>query len=183
MTKNKKQVYIGGDMLYKASQMLREVERKAIEGIGYKAYAPQDDKEINDKSNQTKDSNDSLAERIVEKDTRAMLESDVVIFDYQRFAEGTIAEIGQMKGMRDMAQMILDNIDSRDKIIDLCTSMLSKKIYVHCEDVRRTNIPEQGDRRSFGVNQYVYGVAKDLNGVGFYEFEDIIEDMKRDLEV
>ena len=52
-------------------------------------------------------------------------------------------------------------------------------MYIQCADVRRTNIPEVGDRRSFGVNQYVYGVALDLtDGVGFYEWNEILEDIK-----
>ena len=80
-----KQVYIGGDMLYKGSQLIREQEKRDIESVGLKPYAPQDDKEINDKSNQTKEANDGLAEKIVRNDTKAMLESDIVIFDYQRF--------------------------------------------------------------------------------------------------
>ena len=174
-----KQVYIGGDMLYKGSQLIREREKRDIESIGLKPYAPQDDKEINDKSNQTKEANDGLAEKIVRNDTKAMLESDIVIFDYQRFAEGTITELGQMKGMKDMAQLILDNISNIDVVAEICIDMVNKPVFVHCEDVRRTNIPECGDRRSFGVNHYVYGVALDVsNGKGFYDWEEILENLK-----
>ena len=174
-----KQVYIGGDMLYKGSQLLRAQEAKDVLAAGLKPYAPQDDKEINDKTNQTKESNDGLAEKIVRKDTDAMINSDVLIFDYQRFAEGTIAEIGQIKGMKDMAMTILENWDDQGEVLHICAKMITKRVYIHCEDVRRTDIPEQGDRRSFGVNQYVYGVALDLTGgVGFYEWNEILADIK-----
>lgn len=171
-----KQVYIGGDMLYYGSQLLREQEKRDIINIGLIPYAPQDDKEINDKTNQTKEANDGLAEKIVRNDTRAMMEADIVVFDYQRFAEGTITELGQMKGMKDMARLILDNLDNA---VEVCQRIIDKPVYVHCEDVRRTDIPEQGDRRSFGVNQYVHGVALDMSdGKGFYEWQEILDDIR-----
>ena len=54
-----------------------------------------------------------------------------------------------------------------------------KKVYPHLEDIRRTNIPESGDRRSWGINQYVYGVCLDLtDGKGLYEWEEILEELK-----
>ena len=55
-----KQVYIGGDMLYKGSQLLRAQEVKDVLAAGLKPHTPQDDKEINDKTNQTKESHDVL---------------------------------------------------------------------------------------------------------------------------
>lgn len=172
------QIYVGGDMLNKGSQMMREAEKKDIKDMGFKPYAPQDDKEINDKSNHTESSNNGLAEKIVRNDTKAMLESEVLIFDYQRYAEGTIAEIGQIKGMKDMSKLILENIKDVDKIEQICREMIQKEVYIQCTDVRRTNIPEVGDRRSFGVNQYVYGVALDLtNGYGFLEWDEIIDNI------
>lgn len=174
-----KQVYIGGDMLYKGSQLLREQEKNDIIKIGLKPYAPQDDKEINDKSNQSEDTNNGLAEKIVRNDTKAMIESDILVFEYQRFAEGTITEIGQAKGMKDVAKLVLENIEDIDKVREICNKIIEKDVYIQCADVRRTNIPEVGDRRSFGVNQYVYGVALDLtDGVGFYEWNEILEDIK-----
>lgn len=175
-----KKVYIGGDMLYKGSQLLREKEKEMIVSrTNCVPYAPQDDKEINDKSNQSENSNNGLAEKIVLKDSKAMTESDILIFDVQRFAEGTICEVGQMLGMRDLAEAIKLIIElgwSLKSIEEICDGILNKQIYCHCEDIRRTDIPEVGDRRSFYINQYVYGaVLKLTNGKGFMEMEDIID--------
>lgn len=74
-----KQIYLGGGMLDLGDQMLREWEKKELQRLGFKVYAPQDDKSINDKSNATQE---GLAERIVDNDTLGMQTSDILIFDY-----------------------------------------------------------------------------------------------------
>ena len=60
-----KKVYLAGDMLKKGSQILREMEANQIRELGYEIHSPKDDKEINDKKNQTEESNNGLAEKIV----------------------------------------------------------------------------------------------------------------------
>ena len=183
-----KKVYLGGDMLKLGSQMLREKEANDIRALGYKIHNPKDDEEINDKAAQTVESNNSLAEKIVYKDTRGIIESDLIVIEPHENALGTMLELGQIKGMKDMAKMFIDEIQGKDDMIQrvgdylaFCEKMLEKPIYPHLEDVRRTDIPEVGDRRSWGVNQYVYGVCLDLtNGKGFYEWEEILEELKND---
>lgn len=182
--KDKVQVYLAGDMLTKGSILLREQEKKQMQEAGLSVYSPIDDKEINDKSNQTKESNDNLAERIVSKDTKAIIESDVIVIEPQPFALGTHVELGQIKGMKDMGKLVqklvqdssLSAQESLDKIGALVEEMIQKPVHAHFNDIRRTNIPEQGDRRSWGVNQYVYGTVLDLtDGEGFEEFDEIIQ--------
>lgn len=178
--KKNKQVYIAGDMLKKGSQLLREQEKREIEELGYKVHSPKDDKEINDKTNQTEESNNGLAEKIVLKDTKGIIDSDIIVIEPTNDALGTMVELGQIKGMKDLALMIseLDNISD---IHELCNSFINKKVYPHYEDIRRTNIPETADRRSWSVNQYVYGVCLDLtDGIGFYEWEEILEKLNRE---
>lgn len=184
---SKKMVYIAGDMLKKGSQLLREQEKIDIEALGYEVYSPKDDKEINDKSAQTVESNNSLAEKIVKKDTLGILKSDKIVIEPTNDACGTMVELGQIKGMKDMSAIISnavvkglknrnDNVAIIAHVLHLCKEMLGKDVYPHYEDVRRTDIPEQGDRRSFGVNQYVYGTCLALtDGVGFYEWNDILK--------
>lgn len=181
-----KQVYLAGDMLKKGSQMLREFEKRDLELLGYKVYSPKDDKEINDKNNQTEESNNELAERIVLKDTKGIIESDIIVIEPTNDALGTCVELGQIKGMKDVAEMIEECFWQAEnatefyhKIDNLKDKILKKKVYPHYEDIRRTSIPEQGDRRSWSVNQYVYGVCLDLtNGKGFYDWDEIKDKLK-----
>jgi hypothetical protein len=185
-------VYLAGDMLPKASQMLRAKEREDIKRIGLPFYNPMDNKEINAKD---KVSNDGLAERIVKADTDAIIESDIIVIEPQPFALGTMVELGQVKGMRDLANMILEMadeqaLDSQHSAINLLNNILAlaekfanKKVYPHYEDVRRfkgAGKDEEGDRRSLGINQYVYGVCLDLtNGKGFYEWDEVLEELTK----
>lgn len=181
-----KKVYIAGDMLKLGSQMLREKEANDIKGLGYEIHNPKDDKEINDKSAQTEESNNGLAEKIVYKDTQGIINSDVIVIEPTNDALGTMVELGQIKGMKDLAEMILNaieegktNINALDLVTKLCLKMINKKIYPHYEDVRRTSIPEKSDRRSWSVNQYVYGVCLDLTeGKGFYDWSEVLEELK-----
>lgn len=190
-----KTVYIAGDMLKKGSRILRDQEKKDIEELGYSVYSPMDDVEINDKQKQTEESNNKLAEKIVYKDTMGILQSDIIVIEPTNDACGTMVELGQIKGAKDMAKIvataIMDmTIEKRDdkfiilQVMRLCQDMFDKKIYPHYEDCRRTDIPEKSDRRSWGVNQYVYGTCLDLSrGKGFYEWDEILDILKKDLEV
>ena len=186
-----KMVYIGGDLLKRGSIMLREKEAQEVRELGYKVYSPIEDKSINDKSNQSEESNNGLAEKIVRNDTRGILESDIIIIEPHENALGTMVELGQIKGYKDAAkeldEMLLNAQEMNDKdaleylansIYDMINKY-DKKVYPHLEDIRRTNIPETGDRRSWGANQYVYGVCLSVSdGKGFYEWDEIISELK-----
>ena len=191
-----KTVYCAGDMLKKGSILLREQEAKDLREIGYNVYSPIEDKSINDKSNQTEDSNNNLAEKIVRNDTRGILESDIIVIEPHENALGTMVELGQIKGYKDCARELnriitglvaSDNNDSQaiNRLaieLHLLVKKLDKKVYPHLEDIRSTNIPECGDRRSWSVNQYVYGVCLDLtDGKGFYEWEEILEELEKEV--
>jgi Nucleoside 2-deoxyribosyltransferase len=184
-----KKVYIAGDMLTKGSQMLRALERDQIKKIGLDFYNPMDNKEINDKKNL--DNNDGLAEKIVKQDTDAIIESDIIVIEPQPFALGTHVELGQIKGMKDMAKMILELADNEcgecstqdilNHIIQLCEKIANKKVFPHYEDIRRfKGVVEKEDRRSLGINQYVYGVCLDLtDGKGFYEWDEVLKELEK----
>lgn len=194
----KLKVYIGGDMLKKGSQMLRDEEKNRINQIElYEAYAPQDDKEINDKSNQTEEANNGLAEKILAKDTRAMLESDIIILDPHENAIGTNVELGQVVGWKQAVEVMQDITDSliaetteddeeisihsefAIELMERVREVLDKGVYVQISDVRMTDIPETGARRSYSVNQYTHGAALyATDGVGIQGFEEIEEELK-----
>jgi ribosomal protein L17 len=188
-----KTIYLAGDMLKKGSILLREQEAKELRELGHKIYSPIEDKSINDKTNQTEESNNGLAERIVRNDTRGILNSDIIVIEPHENALGTMVELGQIKGYKDCARelkSILDKIvksecDDSQAVNRLAMELhflikkYDKKVYPHLEDIRRTNIPETGDRRSWSINQYVYGVCLDLtDGKGLYEWEEILEELK-----
>ena len=188
-----KTIYLAGDMLKKGSILLREQEAKELRELGHKIYSPIEDKSINDKTNQTEESNNGLAERIVRNDTRGILNSDIIVIEAHENALGTMVELGQIKGYKDCARelkSILDNIvkseyDDSQAVNRLAMELhflikkYDKKVYPHLEAIRRTNIPESGDRRSWSINQYVYGVCLDLtDGKGLYEWEEILEELK-----
>lgn len=183
-----KQTYLAGDLLKKGSIMLRNVESEQLRNVGVKIYSPIEDKSINDKKNQTEESNNGLAERIVRNDTKAIIESDIIVIEPQDDAKGTMVELGQLKGMKDASRMIDDLTQSyqRGEITNIVHELekladkLDKKVYPHYEDIRRMNLSEVADRRSWSVNQYVYGVCLDLtNGIGFYEWEDIVKELEQ----
>lgn len=184
-------VYIAGDMLTRGSILLREEEKRLLNEAGIKTHSPIDDKEINDKSKQTIESNNNLAERIVRKDTDAIKRATHILIEPQSFAQGTLVELGQIKGYNDVIEdleYILGRTDNFEQMIEDIHYYISeinpkKKVYAHLQDIRRTNIPETGDRRSFGINQYIHGVVLDLtDGVGFREMDEIIEEIKKDIE-
>lgn len=154
-----RKVYLGGDMLSHGQQMRREWEKKELERLGFKVYAPQDDKDINDKQNANQT---GLAERIVYNDTAGIYKSDILIFDYLPHAQGTIAEMGYVHGL-------LQYVDN-DKY----------DIYVQCTDVRQGtgHISNEQDRTEFSINQYVYGVILELTeGRGIQTFEEICQEL------
>lgn len=189
MTEKVKQTYLAGDLLKKGSIMLRNAESEELRLNGVKIYSPIEDKSINDKANQTEESNNGLAERIVKNDTRAIIESDFIVIEPQDDAKGTMVELGQLKGMKDASRMInkllekykyIGQVSNSDlfKELETLSKKLDKKVYPHYEDIRRTDLPECGDRRSWSVNQYVYGVCLDLTeGKGFYEWKDIVKEL------
>ena len=157
-------MYLGGDMLSLGQQMRRDWEKKELERLGFEVYAPQDDKDINDKQNANQT---GLAERIVYNDTAGIYKSDILIFDYLPHAQGTIAEMGYVHGL-------LQYVDN-DKY----------DIYVQCTDVRQGtgHVSKEQNRSEFSINQYVYGVILDItNGRGIQTFNEICQDLIKNEE-
>lgn len=172
-----KQVYLAGDMLNLGAQMQRAAEKKDLLNLGYELYVPQDNKEINDKENL--DSNDGLAEKIVRADTNGIMESDIVVMEAREAALGTCIELGQIKGMKDVARMVIEMIDRGEptsEVFRRMTTIDNQLVLVHNSDIRRQGNPtETGDRRSYGPHQYLYGVVLDVtNNYGYYEWNEII---------
>src|SRR5699024_8506247 len=123
--------------------------------------------------------------------TQGIVDSDVIVIDAHENGKGTLVELGQIKGMKDMAKIIERFVviaedeavfkqDVIDGVMSIVYEQLSKKVYAHNTDIRRANDkPQAGDRREYGPNQYVYGTVLDLTyGKGFYDWDEIIEEVK-----
>ena len=155
-------IYNGGDMLSIANQKMHRQENEQLRKLGFKVYSPQDDKTINDKSNQTVESNNSLAEKIFDRDTKGMEKADIIIFEVSNNNVGTTTEIGQW-AMQERIQPT------------------SKRYFFHSYDIRRTSIPEVGDRRSWSINQYLYGAILSLNSKGIMDWPEIIKELRSEV--
>ena len=181
-------IYVAGDMLSEGARMRRAWEAEQLRKAGATLHVPHEDKSINDKANAVQE---GLAERIVTNDTQGIIDSDIIVIDAHENGKGTLVELGQIKGMKDMAGIVLSSVlgvtngvlterDALDLIQADVESVLEKKVYAHNTDIRRANDkPQAGDRREYGPNQYVYGTVLDLtDGVGFYDWDEIIEEVK-----
>lgn len=178
-------VYLAGHCLTRGSQMQRKAEKEelAFANSSLEFYNPMDNKEINDKATAKQD---GLAERIVKHDTDAIMWSDTVIIEPLAEACGTMVELGQLKGMKDVAEQmlrVLENPELSDSTIieevyQIANRHYNRRVLPHFEDIRRVDgILEEADRRSLGINQYVYGVCLDLTeGKGFYQWEEVLDE-------
>ena len=159
----KKKVYIAGDIMSIGSQYELQLITDIVKKFDLDYYSPIENKSINDKSNVTEEENNKLAERIVEADSRRLEESDIVIFNIKQHALGTLCELGQVY---QMLRMYGPDIAPR------CLFLYS--------DIRRdTNLNEKNDRRSWSINQYLYGIVLELSdGKGFISLEDLPSELK-----
>lgn len=183
--KNSK-IYLGGDILKGGASLLREKEYNTLEKLGFtNIYSPIKQKDINDKKAVDAISNKTLCDRIVRKDTKNILESDIIIMDVDNDSVGSAVEMGQIyqfNWFHDKLTEILDNSESSADVVDELLHLLSKyprkKVYCHTSDIRHTNIPEVSVERSFSINQYLRGVCRGASGSDIKTFDEIIEELK-----
>ncbi|OKL46704.1 nucleoside 2-deoxyribosyltransferase [Boudabousia marimammalium] len=155
--------YVAGNIMTYGNQCeLARVEEILTEA-GVDFYSPRLNKSINDKKAVTVEANNGLAERIVKADTDRIRQADIIVVIVDQGGIGTLVEIGQ----------IFEMVSRGDK----------KRVFFTCSDIRRTDLPEQGDRRSFSLNQYLYGVILALtDGKGIQELDEIKEELKAIVE-
>lgn len=172
-----KKVYIAGDMLKKGSQMLRAYERDTLSKVeGIEVFTPQDEEDINDKTK------NPTAEEIFAKDTKAILDSEVVVVDADDNSVGTTTEVGQIWGVNYVLKELHDIVDSGEdiegKVIELLNNLPLKEVHWHNSDIRNVpGISEEGLRRSFSINQYLYGCLLDVSGKE-ESFENIVNKLQ-----
>ena len=180
--------YLGGDIMTHGSNLARQEEYDKFKeaGIPGEVYSPVQNKSINDKSNMTEEENNHLAEKICVADIDRLWNSDYTVLCPEQSAIGTMCEMGVLYGRKYMAeklfeieQKVLDKYGnpsdndkslSHDFISQLKTDMFdalsaeinkqyNKKNYAHYFDIRTNHLNEKDWRRSFSINQMLYGMV------------------------
>ena len=192
--------YVGGDIMTHGSQLARQEECDKMDAAGLQVtyYSPAQNKSINDKSNMTEEQNNCLAEKITAADIERLWNSDFAVMCTEQSAIGTMCELGCLFGWKYMADRLLDicgqvgTIDeiafSDEKQAEMGVRLLeeigriyNKNIFAHYFDIRTNHLNEKDWRRSFSINQLLYGMilycTKDNK---LHEnFDSVLEELKK----
>ena len=193
---NKKPLgYLGGDIMTHGSNLARQYEYdKFIEaGIPVDIYSPVMNKSINDKSSMTEEENNHLAEKIVEADVERLWNSDFTVLSTEQSAIGTMCEMGILYGWKYMAQKLLElygkalsngysATEAGNIVMNKILEIDRKKNYAHYFDIRTNHLNEKDWRRSFSINQFLYGIilAATADGQLHNHFDEIIPILKEE---
>lgn len=177
-----KLAYNGGNMTTEAAKDFCLKVNSMIEGAGLSVYTPSNNKEINSKEDV---GNKDIARMIVAKDSEAIINSDVRVFNGE-LTPGTLIETGQVLGMNDMSNIIIKTIEKmeqlghddtsiKDTIWNICHYERNKDFVLYDTDVRYHEQPEIGYRRSTFKHQYQRGVGMKLmnNQDGYIRFQTL----------
>ena len=191
---SEKLLYLGGDIMTRGSNLARqeEYDKFIAEDIPVKVYSPVMNKSINDKSSMTEEENNCLAEKIVAADVERLWNSDYTVLCPEQSAIGTMCEMGILYGWKYMAEKLNEvyekheyegNFDYKEMFEELQTiieNQLNKKNYAHYFDIRTNHLNEKDWRRSFSINQFLYGIilAATADGTLHNSFEEILPILK-----
>lgn len=163
--------YLGGDIMTYGSNLARQEEYDKFKAanIPGEVYSPVQNKSINDKSAMTEEENNHLAEKICEADIERLWNSDYTVLCPEQSAIGTICEMAVLYGWKYMAEKLLEIYKQcaaeevpweilGERIGDEIFRILEKKNYAHYFDIRTNHLNEKDWRRSFSINQMLYGV-------------------------
>lgn len=185
MSKQKKPLgYLGGDIMTHGSNLARQEEYDKFKkaSIPGEIYSPVMNKSINDKSSMTEEENNHLAEKICEADIERLWNSDYTVLCPEQSAIGTMCEMGVLYGWKYMADKLLEMeqyfIEEHRQEFDegkkeVCLELINelhnklweeihriwgKQNYAHYFDIRTNHLNEKDWRRSFSINQMLYGM-------------------------
>ena len=164
--------YLGGDIMTHGSNLARQEEYDKFKaaGIPGEVYSPVQNKSINDKSNMTEEENNHLAEKICEADIERLWNSDYTVLCPEQSAIGTMCEMGVLYGWKYMAEKLLEifkeNMFNKEltyeevleSIVEEVDRISKKQNYAHYFDIRTNHLNEKDWRRSFSINQMLYGM-------------------------
>lgn len=184
--------YVGGDIMTHGSQLARQEECDKMDaaGLNITYYSPAQNKSINDKSNMTEEQNNCLAEKITAADIERLWNSDFAVMCTEQSAIGTMCELGCLFGWKYMAdrlmeiskdKALLDNDMFAEAIEEEIRRIANKNIFAHYFDIRTNHLNEKDWRRSFSINQLLYGMilycTKD--GKLHENFDSVLEELKK----
>lgn len=181
--------YLGGDIMSFGSNLARQYEYDKFlkMGLPVEVYSPVQNKSINDKSNMTEEENNHLAEKITEADIERLWNSDFVVMCPEQSAIGSMCETGCLFGWKWMTEKLLslyqeskvngeDDEQTLTRIYDELLRINDKKNFFHYFDIRTNHLNEKDWRRSFSINQLLYGMILYTSETGDFEsFENIME--------
>ena len=181
--------YLGGDIMSFGSNLARQYEYDKFlkMGLPVEVYSPVQNKSINDKSNMTEEENNHLAEKITEADIERLWNSDFVVMCPEQSAIGSMCETGCLFGWKWMTEKLLslyqeskvngeDDEQTLTRIYDELLRINDKKNFFHYFDIRTNHLNEKDWRRSFSINQLLYGMILYTSETGDFEsFEKIME--------
>ena len=172
--------YVGGDIMTHGSQLARQEECDKMDaaGLNITYYSPAQNKSINDKSNMTEEQNNCLAEKITAADIERLWNSDFAVMCTEQSAIGTMCELGCLYGWHYMARQLIEVINnachpedgkiSNDNVAEILAAVVTeinrianKNVFAHYFDIRTNHLNEKDWRRSFSINQLLYGMILD----------------------
>ena len=187
--------YLGGDIMTYGSNLARQEEYDKFKaaGIPGNVYSPVQNKSINDKSNMTEEENNHLAEKICEADIERLWNSDYTVLCPEQSAIGTMCEMGVLYGWKYMADKLQDIIyedrtagkTKEETFHDLeeeITRIYDKQNYAHYFDIRTNHLNEKDWRRSFSINQMLYGMIlyATADGTLHNSFDEILPILQKE---
>ena len=184
--------YLGGDIMSFGSNLARQYEYdEFIEmGLPVEVYSPVQNKSINDKSNMTEEENNHLAEKITAADIERLWNSDFVVMSPEQSAIGSMCETGCLFGWKYMTDMLLEMIKKSeaegksvisiyDDLVNEIKRINEKQNFFHYFDIRTNHLNEKDWRRSFSINQLLYGMILYTAKNGDFEtFDEIMKHLK-----
>ena len=192
--------YVGGDIMTHGSQLARQEECDKMDaaGLNITYYSPAQNKSINDKSNMTEEQNNYLAEKITAADIERLWNSDFAVMCTEQSAIGTMCELGCLYGWNYMARQLIEVINnachpedgkiSNDNVAEILAAVIteinriaSKNVFAHYFDIRTNHLNEKDWRRSFSINQLLYGMILDCTkDHKLHEnFDSVLEELKK----
>lgn len=191
--------YLAGGIMTHGENLARQEEYDKFKAarIPGEVYSPVMNKSINDKSNMTEEENNHLAEKICEADIERLWNSDYTVLCPEQSAIGTMCEMGVLYGWKYMAEKLLDlgaklmhekelpTEDVLDALINEIKRLAEKKNYAHYFDIRTNHLNEKDWRRSFSINQMLYGMIlyATEDGTLHNSFDEIIPILQKEFGI